>query len=689
MLELKMTVRLLLFLSLLFPNCHHLNFNLDWAKENHSFYLGSKNASFSTIPNSDLNSARPEFEGDYSIVSKDFADGSVDFLPFDSSDYSFREFAFDQSEIEMTAKIASFVSASGGSRWLSSEPSVAPSSTSPYSNYLSNAKSTETAVGRLLTKYRLFDYNDNHLKELSFISTAFMVGPDLLVTSGHSLFLDPSVASIGFDDGVHNPRFPDEALFFPYSLESRFPNGVEIERIYIEKAFYLSGERDWGCAKLRDSIGQQTGYFGLIRSFEEPSQNVRMLGFAGKNGGDLSVSKGKILSFDSGGGYCSDLDSSAGQSGSPVLMRLNGEEYAVGINDYGKGSFSGGIVIDDFIFGFIDSFLGATNVETISIADEKILSFEPLGKNDLMVDAITPSGIKYQTRQYAASIEQRTASKRTDDNAIYYEYSFRRPLVQVAINFGEAVDSAASSSASKIKLETWNDETKWSYRIPLSFNESSSKTNTAKQTTIVFDDLVYRFRIASYGLPPESIDVYLETGTYFPLNGSELPYEPEKWNYKPVVNYTNCYSYAINNQVYPGTNTLFYMRPGEYHGVMMSNLDVNEIVQACKRDFAKYSNTFHHTYLFGSIGKYAVPPDGMYKVALLVADSVYYRDFHFMRQDSDGYWSHKKGSDPARRNDLDKYSYNLITDPETCYLGFYEFCGFYAVHPWNNMYIEE
>lgn len=81
------------------------------------------------------------------------------------------------------------------------------------------------------------------------------------------------------------------------------------------------------------------------------------------------------------------------------------------------------------------------------------------------------------------------------------------------------------------------------------------------------------------------------------------------------------------------------------------------------------------------VGKYSVVPDGTYKVALVS----YSYDYHWYRQDSDGYWSHKPGTTAVKRT---YNSGNLILDPETCDRGPYvNFLGFYAVTPWNNLYV--
>lgn len=57
-----------------------------------------------------------------------------------------------------------------------------------------------------------------------------------------------------------------------------------------------------------------------------------------------------------------------------------------------------------------------------------------------------------------------------------------------------------------------------------------------------------------------------------------------------------------------------------------------------------------------------VPPLGYYNVVLLVANSNYMYDYHFARQDSNGFWSHKPGSTAVDNVDAKG---QLITDPRT------------------------
>lgn len=163
-----------------------------------------------------------------------------------------------------------------------------------------------------------------------------------------------------------------------------------------------------------------------------------------------------------------------------------------------------------------------------------------------------------------------------------------------------------------------------------------------------------------------------------PTNGYELDYTPSSWS-SYVQNCCNCYAYALNNQVYPGTNYIWFKQQMGYYkgaGYMYSSLTEANIYNAVTNDFSAYNKSF----IFKRIGRYDVCPIGTYKVALVVSSA----DYHWYRQDADGLWSHKIGLDPVKRTDE---SGNLIIDPYTADRGSYTtFLGYYAVTPWSQMF---
>lgn len=71
-------------------------------------------------------------------------------------------------------------------------------------------------------------------------------------------------------------------------------------------------------------------------------------------------------------------------------------------------------------------------------------------------------------------------------------------------------------------------------------------------------------------------------------------------------------------------------------------------------------------------------PYGSYKVALVMDPGV---EFHWYRQDADGFWSHKRGHLPVTRRDA---SNHLIVNPQHADrnygdVNYTQFCDFYCV----------
>ena len=159
-------------------------------------------------------------------------------------------------------------------------------------------------------------------------------------------------------------------------------------------------------------------------------------------------------------------------------------------------------------------------------------------------------------------------------------------------------------------------------------------------------------------------------------------YEPDLWNNMDsgIKDYTNCYSYVFNRFE---TNADKKLQPGELSSGKFGSYDCVEILNKMKQDY--------NTYNIIQVDKEYKPPCNHYKIALVIDDEGEEQDYHFYRQDYDGYWSHKPGKNNVRRRDA---SGNLITDPETADRNYdkkdddsnnetdnnyYNFCGYYSV----------
>lgn len=185
-----------------------------------------------------------------------------------------------------------------------------------------------------------------------------------------------------------------------------------------------------------------------------------------------------------------------------------------------------------------------------------------------------------------------------------------------------------------------------------------------------------------------STENYRSNHVLSPLSGGEPNYEPDLWNDNNDIQYShNCYSYFLNdiNQNLKclcknGECKYINPQPGHYTRdikVKLENTTCN-IIEA--RVFEDNPQIFKINF------DEKCPPD-FYKGALTV-DPKY--QYHFYRQDSNGYWSHKDGGLPATNKDA---SENLIYDPKEADknypkkkkpVNYSEFCNYYCVPNNNN-----
>jgi hypothetical protein len=134
-----------------------------------------------------------------------------------------------------------------------------------------------------------------------------------------------------------------------------------------------------------------------------------------------------------------------------------------------------------------------------------------------------------------------------------------------------------------------------------------------------------------------------------PLSGSEPHYNPQKWNknYFDRLNH-NCYAYVLDDFI-----------PDRPKRPQPGHRDKN-INTFRKQDYTREEITRRAIYDNPSI--YCTDPKasckkGYYK-GVLVIDR--YNNYHWLRQDSNGYWSHKPGQLEVTNIDADG---KLIKDP--------------------------
>lgn len=170
---------------------------------------------------------------------------------------------------------------------------------------------------------------------------------------------------------------------------------------------------------------------------------------------------------------------------------------------------------------------------------------------------------------------------------------------------------------------------------------------------------------------PKSLLSLKINSKFSPLSGSELPYEPKKWNGN--IKYThNCYSYALG-KIRPGLESK--AQPGYASGHNhISNDDYK-----CKEFYTRLRKDSPGTYL----QKFDVAcRPGFYKVFLALDPK---NDYHWWRQDGKknmGYWSHKPGSTEVKNVDAsgNKIINPLLSNRNFTSLNYHKPCFFACVY---------
>lgn len=141
---------------------------------------------------------------------------------------------------------------------------------------------------------------------------------------------------------------------------------------------------------------------------------------------------------------------------------------------------------------------------------------------------------------------------------------------------------------------------------------------------------------------------------FLPMSGSEPHYNPSQWNdnYLDCLNH-NCYAYVLDN-----------FQPGRPKRPQPGHRNVTQKVFQSK-DFTREEIARRALVDNPSIfctDPLKACPKGYYK-GVLVIDT--FNNYHWLRQDSNGYWSHKPGQLPVTNVDADG---KLIKNPSTANL---------------------
>ena len=165
-----------------------------------------------------------------------------------------------------------------------------------------------------------------------------------------------------------------------------------------------------------------------------------------------------------------------------------------------------------------------------------------------------------------------------------------------------------------------------------------------------------------------------------PVSKYTPPYQPNLYNkYKGIQESLNCYAYAVGYRRLPKSCTLkmcpkSYPQPGRASGYPeWSNVKGKRCPDIIARIIGDIPGAKMTTFTEKCEGKTR-------KIAV-VADPD--QDYHFYRQDADGYWSHKPGATKVTRLDTTGRPiydpFLAARDNKASNLNYEEFCGYMTI----------
>lgn len=168
-------------------------------------------------------------------------------------------------------------------------------------------------------------------------------------------------------------------------------------------------------------------------------------------------------------------------------------------------------------------------------------------------------------------------------------------------------------------------------------------------------------------------NIGLKDDEFSPRSGYEPKYNPKKWNSNPRIKDShNCYSYALNALVSSRINKPQPGYSAKYPHISNGNYTCDPFIARLRKDIPSlYDSTFR-----GKCKK------GFYKIYMAVTENSPDTDYHFYRQDSNSYWSHKPGRTDITNVDA---SGNKIINPHKANRNYRHYnydrgCGFFCIN---------
>ena len=179
-----------------------------------------------------------------------------------------------------------------------------------------------------------------------WIGTGWFIGPRLLVTAGHVVFIKnsgvqgrdgwvKSIDAVPGRNGSQQPFGASKSTHF-HSVRGWTEDGDE--------------KFDYGAIVLADPLGDQTGWFAFAAYADVTGFRGNISGYPGDKPAGTQWYDSRVIDSSTDRKIFYDIDSFGGQSGAAVYRILNGQRTAFGIHAYGGARVNSATRINRFVF---------------------------------------------------------------------------------------------------------------------------------------------------------------------------------------------------------------------------------------------------------------------------------------------------------------------------------------------------
>jgi glutamyl endopeptidase len=182
-----------------------------------------------------------------------------------------------------------------------------------------------------------------------WIGTGWFVGPRILVTAGHVVYIKGSGVP-GRDGWVK------KIVVMPGRNGSQLPYGsVTSSQFWTVKGWANNGnsEYDYGAIILRQNLGNRTGWLGFGNWPNLNGIGANISGYPGDKPAGTQWYAARNVDSSSARKVYYDIDTAGGQSGSAVYRFYQGGRYGIAVHAYGGSRVNSGTRINAAVFNNI------------------------------------------------------------------------------------------------------------------------------------------------------------------------------------------------------------------------------------------------------------------------------------------------------------------------------------------------